>query len=184
MSLLALHQLVVVLSGWMELAAGDRAGLRALVNNLGAPATVVTRARIALWHAEGRQKKQVAELAGVSRPTVDLWLGRYREEGLAGLLDRPHGAGREQVTASIRSRILAASRTSPLTETGLSHWSSREMAAFIARTEGAYVPHHHVSHHYVAKLWRDDGIRPHRQGTFKPSLDPAFAAPQPPQLRR
>jgi transposase len=44
------------------------------------------------------------------------------------------------------------------------------MAAFITRTEGAY-----VSHHYVAKLWRDTGLKPHRQGTFKVSKDPAFA---------
>jgi hypothetical protein len=44
------------------------------------------------------------------------------------------------------------------------------MAEFITRTEGAY-----VSHHYVAKLWRDTGLKPHRQGTFKVSKDPAFA---------
>jgi hypothetical protein len=40
-----------------------------------------------LWRAEGRLKKQIAELAGVSRPTVDLWLDRYEAEGLAGLVD-------------------------------------------------------------------------------------------------
>ncbi len=45
------------------------------------------------------------------------------------------------------------------------------MAAFVARTEGVA-----VSHHYVAKLWRETGLRPHRQGTFKLSRDPAFAA--------
>ena len=32
-----------------------------------------------------------------------------------------------------------------------------------------------MSHHYVATLWREHGIRPHRQGTFKVSKDPAFA---------
>jgi transposase len=154
----------------VELTADDRAELRALVNSAGVPATVATRARIVLWCSEGKQKKEVAALAGVSRPTVDLWLGRYREDGLAGLLDRPRGAGRAQVPASVRARILAVSRTSPPVETGLSHWSSREMAAFIARTEGAY-----VSHHYVARLWREHGIRPHRQGTFKVSRDPDFA---------
>ena len=107
MSLFALRR-VVVLSGGMELTADDRAGLRALVNSAGVPASVATRARIVLWHEEKRPKKEVAELAGVSRPTVDLWLSRYREDGLAGLLDRPRGAGREQVSASIRARILAA----------------------------------------------------------------------------
>lgn len=159
-----------MLSDSVELTADDKAELRALVNSAGVPATVATRARIVLWHSERRPKKQVAELAGVSRPTVDLWLGRYREAGLAGLLDRPRGAGREQVSAALRAQILAVSRASPRAQTGLSHWSSREMAAFIARTEGAY-----VSHHYVAKLWRDNGIRPHRQGTFKVSKDPDFA---------
>src|SRR6185295_6806537 len=72
--------------------------------------------------------------------------------------------------ARIRARILAATKSSPPVESGLSHWSSREMARFISRTESVY-----VSHHYVAKLWRETGIRPHRSGTFKVSKDPAFA---------
>ena len=44
------------------------------------------------------------------------------------------------------------------------------MAKFITRTEGVT-----VSHHYVAKLWRETGLNPHRQGTFKLSRDPQFA---------
>src|SRR5215207_2086847 len=154
----------------MELTADERTELRALMNSAEVPATVATRARIVLWRSENRPKKQVAELAGVSRPTVDLWLSRYAGGGVAGLLDRPRGAGREQVPAAVRARILAVSRTGPPVATGLSHWSSREMAAFIGRTEGV-----EVSHHYVARLWREHGLRPHRQGTFKVSRDPAFA---------
>jgi transposase len=154
----------------VELTAEERAELRALVNSADVPASVATRARIVLWRAEDRQKQEVAALAGVSRPTVNFWLSRYETEGVAGLLERPRGAGREQVAPSIRARILAATRTSPPADSGLSHWSSREMAAFIARTEG--VP---VSHHYVAKLWRDNGLKPHHHGTFKISKDPAFA---------
>lgn len=61
----------------------------------GVDVSVATRARIVLWGAEGHLQKQVAALAGVSRPTV---------------------------------------------ETGLSHWSSREMAVFITRTETASPP--------------------------------------------
>lgn len=44
------------------------------------------------------------------------------------------------------------------------------MADYVRRTENTY-----VSHHYVAKLWRENGLKPHRQGTFKVSRDPAFA---------
>jgi hypothetical protein len=80
------------------------------------------------------------------------------------------GAGREQVPASIRARILAVARTSPPAEMGLSHWSSRAMACVHRPHRGCVcVPP------YVATLWREHGIRPHRQGTFKVSKDPAFA---------
>lgn len=148
----------------------QQAELRGLVNSPDVPATVGTRARIVLWRAEGKQKKDIAAWVGTSRPTVDLWLARYTADGIAGLLDHRRGAGHEQIPAPIRARVLALSRTSPPAETGLSHWSSREMAAFVTRTEGVS-----ISHHYVAKLWRDNGIRPHRQGTFKVSKDPEFA---------
>jgi transposase len=154
----------------VELSADERKDLQALMNDAGASAVVATRARIVLWWAEGRRKKEIAALAGVSRPTVDLWLKRYETDGIGGLIDLKRGAAREQMPATIRARILAATRTSPPAETGLSHWSSREMAAFIKRTEGVY-----VSHHYVAKLWRETGLKPQRQGTFKVSKDPAFA---------
>jgi transposase len=161
----------MLLTGWVELTADERAELWSLVNSPDVSAVVATRARVVLWYGEGRLKKEVAALAGVSRPTVDVWLSRYAEEGIGGLQDRARGVGREQMPAAIRARILAATRTSPPVETGLSHWSSREMAAFIKRTEGVY-----VSHHYVAKLWREAKLSPHHQGTFKLSKDPAFAA--------
>jgi hypothetical protein len=51
--------------------------LSVLVNSADVSASVSTRARIVLWRAEGRPKVEVAALAGVSRPTVDLWLSRF-----------------------------------------------------------------------------------------------------------
>jgi hypothetical protein len=74
------------------------------------------------------------------------------------------------VPVGVRARILALTRVAPPAETGLSHWSSRQMAAYVSRTEGVS-----ASWHYVAKLWRDNDLRPHRQGTFKISRDPWFA---------
>jgi hypothetical protein len=46
-----------------------------------------------------------------------MWLDRYAKHGLAGLLDRPRGAGREQVPAAVRARVLAVSKQSPPAET-------------------------------------------------------------------
>jgi transposase len=154
----------------MDLEAEKRAELEALINGPGVPAKVATRARIALWFAEGRPKKEIVALSGVSWPTVNLWLSRYEKDGVAGLVDRKRGAPREQVPARIRSRVLALTRTTPPMETGLTHWSSREMASYVTRTTGVS-----ISWHYVAKLWRENGLKPHRQGTFKISRDPEFA---------
>ena len=134
----------------VELTVAQVDELRELIYCADVPATVGTRARIVLWFGENRPKKEIAAMAGVSRPTVNLWLSRYEAEGVAGLLERKRGAGREQVPATIRAKILAATRSAP--PEGLSHWSSREMVKFIARTEKVT-----VSHHYVATLWRETG---------------------------
>jgi transposase len=155
----------MVLAGEGQLTVGERAELRDLLycvcagDGGGAGADRVV--------AGGGE---IAALAGVSRPTVDLWPSRYDAEGIKGLFDQVRGAGREQVPASASARILALARTSQPVEQGLSHWSSREMAEFVKRAEGLS-----VSHHYVAKLWREAGLKPHRQGTFKVSKDPEFA---------
>jgi transposase len=154
----------------VELTEEQAAELRAVATSRDVSGAVATRARIVLWTAEGRMRKDVGALAGVSLPTVDRWLARYEQFGLAGLEENKRGAGREQIPARIPARILALTRTTPPAQTGLSHWSSREMAAYVTRTEG--IP---VSWHYVAKLWRDNKLQPHRQGTFKLSRDPRFA---------
>jgi transposase len=153
----------------VELTGAQVADLRAVATSRDVSGVVATRARIVLWTFEGRMRKEIGELAGVSLPTVDRWVDRYAKHGLAGLEEHKRGAAREQVPARVRARILALTRTTPPAETGLSHWSSREMATYITRTEGAS-----VSWHYVAKLWRDSRLRPHRQGTFKISRDPRF----------
>jgi transposase len=160
-----------VVDAGVVLAEEQVAELRALINSRDVAAVVATRARIVLWMAEGRRRRDVGELAGVSLPTVDRWVERYAARGVGGLLDGTRGAPREQVPARVAARILALTRTTPPVGTGLSHWSSREMVAYLKRAEGIS-----VSWHYVAKLWRTNGLSPQRQGTFKVSKDPAFAA--------
>jgi transposase len=45
-----------------------------------------------LWSGEGHRRKDIAELLGVSLPTVDRRKARYAAHGLAGLEgDRPGG---------------------------------------------------------------------------------------------
>src|SRR5512142_1558296 len=92
----------------MVLTVEERVELSALVHGRDVPAIVATRTQIVLWWTEGRRKKDIAMLAGVTRPTVDFWISRYAHEGTGGLLDRSRAAPREQVPARIRGRILGA----------------------------------------------------------------------------
>lgn len=154
----------------MQMSSEQVAELRSLTRRPDVSAKVATRARIVLWAGEGRHRKDIAELAGVSLPTVDRWKTRYAERGLAGLTGEKPGGGRDQVSARVRARVVALSRTSPPEETGLSHWSTRTLAACLKRREGIS-----VSFNYVARIWREEKLRPHRSGTFKLSTDPRFA---------
>jgi DDE superfamily endonuclease len=74
------------------------------------------------------------------------------------------------VPGQVRSRIIALTRLGPPEQTGLTHWSSREMARYLKRYEGIS-----VSHNFISELWLEKGLEPHRQGTFKVSRDPEFA---------
>jgi transposase len=89
---------------------GQVGELRAVAGSRDVPAVVALRARVVLWMGEGRRRKDVAGLAGVSLLTVDRWVGRYVERGLAGLGERRRGGGREQVAGAVRARVLALTR--------------------------------------------------------------------------
>ncbi|UIX29907.1 IS630 family transposase [Streptomyces sp. GQFP] len=154
----------------MELSLEQAAELRELANCRDVPADLATRARIVLWSSEGRRRKDIAELLGVSLPTVDRWKTRYARGGLAGLEGNRPGGARDQVPARVRARVIALTRMTPPAGTGLSHWSTRELAKYLKRTENIT-----VSWHYIARIWREERLKPHRSGTFKISKDPAFA---------
>jgi transposase len=110
-------------------------------------------------------------MSGTSKPTVYSWIGRYEQEGLAGLDDRKSAGRPRSVSGSERARILALTRKPPPEATGLTHWSSYEMARYLKRHEGIS-----VSHNFVHELWQENGLKPHRQGTFKVSGDPDFTS--------
>ncbi len=131
--------------------------------------SVGARARIVLLRAEGMSVAAVASEVGVSGMTVRNWEARFKSGGIDALRDFPKCGAPRTVTGEQRSRIIALTRTSPPKVTGLSHWSARTMAVYLKSHEGIS-----VSHNFVSQLWREHGLKPHRQGTFKVSRDPDF----------
>ncbi len=145
--------------------------LRAMLYSDVYDGSVAWRAQIVLWDDAGYSAAEIAEKAETSKPTVYKWLDRYAEQGIAGLESRKSTGRPRSISDEVRARIVALTRTTPPASTGLTHWSSSEMAKYLKRHEGVS-----VSHDFVAQLWREHGLQPHRQGTFKLSNDPDFAA--------
>lgn len=142
----------------VELSDDERVELVSLTRSSRVPSVVGFRARIVLALADMRSVKDVAQDLGTSAPTVRLWRGRFFAEGADGLYDRER-SGRPPVVDE--AMVVAETLTPPPKESGLTHWSSRELAKRIG-----------VSHNEIASIWRNWGIQPHRTESFKFSTDP------------
>jgi len=153
----------------------DRVKLERMARDRGAPARVSERARIVLLSADGLTGPQIAERVGCSEPTVVKWRARYAAAGLAGLADAPRPGGpRTVLTDEVIAVILSATVTPPpgaLAELGVTHWSARRLADWLARTRKIQ-----VSHDSIVRLWRRFCLQPQRTDGFKFSTDPQLEA--------
>jgi transposase len=120
------------------------------------------RARIVLLAADGVSNTEIAGRVGVSRQTVISWRGRYTASGVDGLTDQAR-SGRPRTVD--RARILAATLAAPPTKLGVTHWSSRLLAAQLK-----------VDPSTVLRTWRHHRVQPWRAETFKFSTDPELVA--------
>lgn len=73
----------------LRLRAGDRQRLEAVVRKRTAPQRDVLRARIMLLCADGVPHRQIKRELRTSVDAIVRWRGRYEQEGLDGLKDRP-----------------------------------------------------------------------------------------------
>jgi transposase len=120
------------------------------------------RARIVLLAAQGVSNTEIASRVGVSRPTVIDWRARYQRSGMAGLEDEPRSGRPREID---HESIIAATLTPPPKKLGVTHWSSRLLAARLR-----------IGNATVARAWRDYGVQPWRSQTFKFSTDPQLVA--------
>ena len=131
----------------------------------GIRAALAERAKILLLAAEGLSNTQIARQVGCTRPTVILWRQRYTQAGLDGLGDQPRPGRPQTVRADRRAEILAATLAPPPEHLGVTHWSTRLLAAALG-----------VSHNTVARVWAEHDLKPWRPETFKFSTDPKLDA--------
>ena len=125
-------------------------------------AGLAQRARIVLLAADGVSNTEIAARVGVSRQTVVSWRARYSRSGIAGLSDEPR-PGRPRTID--HDRIITETLKPPPKKLGVTHWSSRLLAARLG-----------VANSTVARAWRAYGVQPWRAETFKFSTDPQLEA--------
>jgi transposase len=127
------------------------------------PARTVLRANIVLRAAEGKLNKQIASELGINPNTVVRWRGRFAELRLAGIeKDAPRGGRLARCRRQWAGKIIAATtQTKPKAAT---HWTTRTLAAHLG-----------CDRNMVGRVWKANGLQPHRSRTFKVSNDPHFA---------
>ena len=143
------------------LTQAEKVQLEALAASRSLPHGLVTRARIVLMAAEGRNNIEISETVGLSRISVGKWRQRFVTDRLVGLHDelrpgRPRSVTDEQVAELIRQTLESKPKNGTC-------WSCRTMA----KETG-------ISKDTVKRIWHAFGLQPHRQKHFKLSNDPFF----------
>jgi transposase len=147
----------------IEVAAGDRARLEAIVADRNRRQKHVERARIVLLTAEGVGTLAIMREVGCAKATVWRWQERFRDAGVDGLLrDKSRPPGKAPLPKALVDRVVASTLGEPPGEA--THWTGRAMA----KAAG-------TSLRSVQRIWRAHGLQPHRIKTFKLSKDPEFA---------
>src|SRR5436189_4202369 len=146
----------------VEVPPRDREVLASWVRSPSIRAGLAQRARIVLLAARGAGTGEIVRRTGVSKPTVIAWKRRYAAEGVGGLEDRPK-PGKPRTTDDVA--IVLATLEPPPQRLGVTHWSSRLLAAELG-----------LSNVKVARVWREWGLQPWRAESFKFSTDPQLEA--------
>src|SRR6266508_3350699 len=79
----------------IKLEPAELAQLERWESSYGTPQQVALRCRIILGALAGQDNVSIAEELGVSRPTVQLWRTRVREQGLGAVWQIAPGRGRK-----------------------------------------------------------------------------------------
>ena len=146
----------------VEVPPRDREVLASWVRSTSIRAGLAQRARIVLLAGDGLGTNEIVRRTGASKPTVILWKKRYAAEGTGGLEDRPR-PGKPRTTDDVA--IVLATLEPPPERLGVTHWSSRLLAAELG-----------LSNVKIADVWREWGLQPWRAESFKFSADPALEA--------
>ena len=143
----------------IELTSEQRRQLERWARSNTAEVRLARRALIILRAAEGLDNHTIAAELGIGRIQVGRWRERFAQGGILAIeSDLPRSGRKARVDVDQIVRV--TTQTLPEAAT---HWSTRKLAAHLG-----------VSDSTVLRVWRANGLKPHRTETFKVSRDPRF----------
>lgn len=146
----------------ITLSDADRTTLERWARGRSTQARLVTRAKVVLAAAAGKENKHIAADLRISRGAVARWRIRFAEAGVAGLeKDAPRGGRPPKARDDLVRRIIEM--TTQQKPTNATHWSTRTLAEVLGTNRSL-----------VNRVWRAHGLKPHLCRTFKVSNDPHF----------
>ena len=146
----------------LEVTAGDRKELEALLRSPKTSQSLALRARIVLLCDSGKTVEEVAAALSASSRSVYKWRNRFKASGLEGLKDLPRSGQPKKLSADKVNEVLTM--TVERIPRAATHWSVRLMA----KAAG-------ITNWQVQQIWNAANLKPHRLKTFKISKDPNFA---------
>jgi transposase len=146
----------------ITLSDADRTTLERWARGRSTQARLITRAKVVLAAAAGKENKDIAADLRISRGAVARWRIRFAEAGVAGLeKDAPRGGRPPKARDDLVRRIIEM--TTQQKPTNATHWSTRTLAEALGTNRSL-----------VNRVWRAHGLKPHLCRTFKVSNDPHF----------
>ena len=159
----------------VEVSGADRVVLEARVAASKTPRRDWQRAKVVLMAAEGLSSPVIGEEVGLNRNQVDVWRRRYREEGLAGLVDRPR-SGRPLVYGPKERLALVKTITTRPPEAG--QLGQRRVKARMSMPEVGRIMRTElgigISDSQVWRICTSMGLKPWQVRSWMTSHDPDF----------
>jgi putative transposase len=145
----------------LNLTHEEQVQLRSFAHSRTLPHTLVCRAKLVLWSAEGESNTRIARRLRWTDATVGKWRQRFIGYRLAGLYDelrpgRPRTVADDQIASLLKHTL----SRQPAVGT---HWTVR----LAAEASG-------ISKSTVHRLFQVFALQPHRSRSFKLSTDPFF----------
>lgn len=149
-------------AGRIELESADRARLEEMARSRTLAARLVVRAKIILMRAEGVSFRSIGEALDCDFRTAITWTRRWEAEGFKGIGEERPGRGRKP-SVMIHKGPEILQRTLEEKPANRTHWSRASMAKAVGASPST-----------VGRVWKRNGLKPHRIVTFKISNDPRF----------